>query len=140
MVSNYDTSFLHGPQCPQGLSGRVHKIDGYTYGLMHFQFVNWRNLLIKQAWYRCLEHITFPSKSINEINDRYALSKNEQGLGLKACPSEWFDGYTHFSAKAYDKPELWREKHVLEWFKQYGKSYFSQLDIWDVSWGKGLTK
>ena len=110
-------------------------MQGYDYGLLHFQFVNWRNLLIKQAWYRCLEHIRNPSKSIADINALYAPSKDESNLRTAKAPKAWFTNYTFFDPSLYQKAELWREKEVLKWFTQYGKNFFEQLDIWDIDWG-----
>ena len=133
---SYDSEFIHTPRVPANLSGRCHLAPGYTHGLLHFQFVNWRNLLVKQAWYRCLEHIREPEKSIEEINRRYAPSKDESGLGLKASPPEWLAGYSFFDLSIVSGPEMWREKQILGWFSEFGRDHFRQLDIWDVEWGQ----
>jgi len=134
---SYNSGFIHTTRTPH-LGGRVHTIKGYTYGMLHFQFVNWRNLLVKQSWYRCLERIRQPNKSIAKINQLYAPSKNEKNLGLKSSPAYWLDGYDFFDPTVYDQPEGWKEKQVLEWFELYGRNHFAGLDIWDVNWGVGL--
>jgi FkbM family methyltransferase len=136
----YLSDFIHTTRNPHNLSGTVHRIDGYGYGVLHFQFINWRNLLVKQAWYRCLERIRTPQKSAQEINDLYAPSKDETDLGLKPAPGEWFDGYEFFDSAIFAQPEEWREKQVLGWFTQYGKEFFRDLDIWDIDWGSKLTR
>jgi len=135
---SYSSDFIHTPRIPN-LAGHRHSIQGYSHGLLHFQFVNWRNLLIKQAWYRCLEKIRDPQKSSHGINSKYAPSKDEKGLGLKPSPKEWFDNYPFFDPLAFDKPETWREKQILSWFDSYEKKFFADLDIWDVDWGKNET-
>ena len=56
--------FLHTPRLPENLKGKTFKLEGYEYGFMHFQFIDWENLLVKQAWYRCLEHIRYSTKKI----------------------------------------------------------------------------
>lgn len=132
----YKSDFIHTSRVPDNLAGQTLVISGYEFGVLHFQFVNWRNLLIKQAWYRCLEHIHHPNKSITEINTRYAPSKDETGLGLKLAPPEWFGGYEFFEPAIFDQPETWREAQVLNWFEQYGRTFFAELDIWDVDWNK----
>lgn len=136
----YLSDFIHTSRTPAGLKGEVKRIEGYAHGVLHFQFVNWRNLLIKQAWYRCLEKIRIPEKSVDEINQRYAPSKDETNLGVRISPVEWFSGYTFFDARDFNKPEGWREKQVVGWFDYYGKDYFSGLDIGDINWGEGLKK
>jgi Tfp pilus assembly protein PilF/glycosyltransferase involved in cell wall biosynthesis len=135
-LCSHSSEFVHTPRVPANLSGRCHSLPGYAHGLLHFQFVNWRNLLVKQAWYRCLEHVRQPEKPVQEINNRYAASKDETGLGLKAAPSEWLAGYPFFDCSIVAGPETWREKQVLRWFEEFGRDHFRQLDIWDIEWGQ----
>lgn len=107
----------------------------FTAGLMHFQFVNWDNLLIKQAWYRCLEKIRDPNISIIEINQKYGESKKEANLRCLPTPAVWFTGYQDFLDKdIYLKAESWQKKQILQWFDQYGREFFKDLDIWDINW------
>lgn len=135
----YNSDFIHTSRTPYNLSGETYQVDeDYTYGVLHFQFVNWRNLLVKQAWYRCLERIRNPRKPVAQINALYRPSKDETNLGLKDAPQDWFLGYPFFDATAYRQPEQWREKQVLQWFEEYGQAFFAELDIGDVDWGKGL--
>jgi glycosyltransferase involved in cell wall biosynthesis/protein-L-isoaspartate O-methyltransferase len=136
---HYDSEFIHTKRTPNNLLGNTNRIEGYDFGVMHFQFVNWRNLLIKQAWYRCLERIRNPKKPISEINDIYALSKDETNLGLRPAPKEWFEGYNFFDKTILNTPDKWRENQVLEWVETYGKEYFDNLDIWDIDWGAGIS-
>ncbi len=133
---SYESRFIHTPRVPANLSGRKHLVPGYAQGLLHFQFVNWRNLLLKQAWYRCLERIRQPDKAATEINTLYAPSKDEAGLRLRPAPAEWFSGYTFFDPAVVDAPDSWREQQVLAWFSQYGRKFFQDLDIWDFPWGR----
>lgn len=136
----YSSDFIHTSRVPANLSGNTYPIKGYKYGVLHFQFVNWRNLLVKQAWYRCLERIRNPQKSTRDINNLYAPSKDEMNLGLQLSPEEWFEGYDFFDKTILDEAEVWREKQVLEWFEKYGRDYFKDLDIWDIDWGSDLYK
>lgn len=139
---SYTSDFIHTSRIPNNLSGKITKLknydNDYTHGIIHFQFVNWRNLLIKQAWYRCLEHIRNPSKSIREINIIYGESKKEQTIRTLQSPHQWFANYTFFDPTIYQAPELWREHQVLSWFDQYGITFFEELDIWDITWGSEI--
>jgi len=130
----YERTFIHIRRTPENLTGKVRTIEGYEYGMMHFQFVNWKNLLIKGAWYRCLERIRLPEKSDEEINRRYAPRTNEKNLGLKAASSFWFKGYNFFNPTVFNIPDSWRKKQVLQWFKEYGQDHFAGLDIWNIDW------
>jgi len=133
----YNSEFIHTGRTPP-MKGKVFTYKGYQHGMLHFQFVNWRNLLIKQAWYRCLEKIRLPDKSDTAINQRYAPSKDEKDLGTLPSPSYWFDGYSFFDPTVCNRPEGWREKQMLGWFAEYGEDFFRGLDIWDVKWGAGV--
>jgi len=134
--SQYDEVEFHLGRTPNH-RWETRIISGYEYGMMHFQFANWRNLLVKQAWYRCLERIKHPQKSAQQINQIYAPSKDEDGIALRIAPEEWFKAYDFFNSQPFDMPERWREKQVLEWFEEHGSDYFADLDIWDIDWGKG---
>jgi glycosyltransferase involved in cell wall biosynthesis len=132
-TSAYNSDFIHTGRIPFQ-SKRSYKLSTYDVGLLHFQFVNWDNLLLKQAWYRCLERVRLPNKVVEEINKLYAPSKNEEGLERQPSKLEWFGHYSFFDASVYDKPDNWRKKQVNQWFNEYGKEYFSELDIWDIDW------
>lgn len=132
-IAKYEKKWLNAVRVPP-LNGTAHRIHGYDHGLLHFQFVNWNNLLIKQAWYRCLERIRNPQQSIKDINELYAPTKNENNLGLQTAPTMWLNGYDFFDATIYQQPEQWRTKQILSWFDEYGIDYFKDLDIWDIDW------
>lgn len=133
-VSNYHAQEFHLLRNPQGLTGKNLAIQSNEMGVMHFQFVNWENLLIKQAWYRCLELVKDETKSVAEINERYAPSKDETALGLVDVPREWFSSYPFFSPCYFTQLETWRSKQVISWFDEKGLDFFKDLDIWDVDW------
>ena len=132
---SYQSDFINTRRTPGNLSGANKKIEGYEYGVMHFQFVNWRNLLIKQAWYRCLEHIRNPQKPISEINTLYAPACDETNIHVEKAPNYWFNNYDFFNAEIFNTPEVWREKQILLWFQLHGKDFFADLDIWNIDWG-----
>lgn len=134
----YRSQFIHTSRTPKNLKGKIHRIEGYEYGMLHFQFVNWRNLLVKQAWYRCLERIRTPEKSCAAINKIYAPSKDETNLHVESSPKDWFKMYNFIDFSVFQKTEKWRETQVINWLEQYGNDYFCNLDIWDIDWGKGL--
>ena len=134
----YHEQIFHLERVPSNINGKSYRIEGYKYGVLHFSFVNWANLLTKQAWYRCLERIMHPQKSVHEINALYGTTKDETNIELKKSLPEWFSSYECFEEAIYDAPDQWREKQVLEWFEHYGREHFAELDIWDIDWGGGV--
>lgn len=105
--------------------------NDFSKGLMHFQFVNWDNLLAKQAWYRCLEKIRNPVVNTTIINRIYGESKDETGLATRQAPAEWFAGYSFFNRTVYEQVPSWHAQQIRLWIATYGADYFKELDIWD---------
>ena len=125
--SEYHSKFIHTSRIPK-MKGKRIKITDKDLGLLHFQFVNWTNLELKQRWYRCLERVRDPEKSVEAINKKYAASVDESGLMLADTPKSWFCGYPFFDKKMLDIPENWRLAQMLQWQEEYGKEFFSGLD------------
>ena len=67
------------------------------YGMLHFQFINWPNVVKKQSWYKCLERIRTPEKSIDAINQRYVFSMDTSHEETSPVKSIWFNGYDFFN-------------------------------------------
>lgn len=133
-ASTFDSGFIHTARAPATLQGQRHRLEGYDMGLLHFQFVNWENLKVKQAWYRCLERIRDPAKPTAAINELYAPSTDERELGLRPAPSSWYAGYPFLDPSIFQVPDGWRKRQVRGWFEQYGREFFRDLQIWDVDW------
>lgn len=132
-IAGYPQGFLHCSPLPKGLDGTYYPSSDTTWGILHFQFVNWRNLLIKQAWYRCLELIHDPKLSTRQLNFMYGRSKDETNIKFKASRAIWFD-YPFFDASIFEIPEESRKKQIHAWFAVYGRDFFKDLDIWDIDW------
>jgi glycosyltransferase involved in cell wall biosynthesis len=126
----YSSEFIHTSRIPRNLEGKENVIEGYEKGLLHFQFVNWENLKIKQYWYKCLERIRMPEKSIDEINERYLPALSEFNLKTMDSKESWFEGYDFLNFSLLEEKEEWRKKQILEWFSKYGTDYFKDLNIW----------
>lgn len=130
--ATYRSDFIHTMRVP-AMQGNQYRFPN-THGVLHFPHIDWRSLLIKMAWYRCMERIRLPHKTSQEINRGYARCVDETGLRTYDTPMEWYEGYDFFDPVQASCPEVWREKQILQWFDHYGKDYFADLDIWDIDW------
>lgn len=120
-------------------------IDNLNYSILHFRFVNWKNILIKRSWYMCLEwiraHKNFSEddliKRAAQINFFYSSIEdfNEEGMNLKPVNPDWLN-YPFFNGKGFLSDEQWRSKQILKWFREYGREFFACLDIWDIDWDR----
>lgn len=124
--SEYQSRFIHTSRIPR-MKGKCSKLHGDDIGLLHFQFVNWPNLELKQRWYRWLERVRDPEKTVEEINRKYATSVDESGLLLADTPQSWFEGYPFFDKAIFDLPDNWRLVQMRDWEKEFGEGYFEGL-------------
>jgi glycosyltransferase involved in cell wall biosynthesis len=124
--SEYQSRFIHTSRVPR-MKGKCSKLHADDIGLLHFQFVNWPNLELKQRWYRWLERVRDPEKTVEEINRKYATSVDESGLLLADTPQSWFDGYPFFDKAIFDLPDNWRLVQMRDWEKEFGEGYFEGL-------------
>ncbi|HAB37798.1 MAG TPA: hypothetical protein DCE52_07380 [Rhodobacteraceae bacterium] len=125
--AQYKSRFIHTSRVPK-LKGRRYDLREGGVGLLHFQFVNWSNLKLKQRWYRYLELVREPSRPVEEINQKYAASVDESDIRLSDVPAEWLSGYPYFDESICDAPDLWRKNQIEEWEKKHGVSFFEGLD------------
>jgi len=125
----FESGFIHTLRRPGNLiDGKEIKIfPRETYGILHFDRVNWDNVLIKTIWYKCMERIRLPEKSIGRINYFYKRWTDETGIQLYPSPKEWFDGYEFFDASVYNYKDVWRENQIKQWVRAYGQEYFEGL-------------
>ncbi len=140
-----DSGFIHVYRLPFNRKSQEKDIliTDINYNLMHFRFVNWHNNAIKQAWYMCLELIRSrentsykPSpRTAQDVNFYYKklTSFNEKNIHLTKANPEWFD-YPFFDPTCYKAEVRWRKNQVLQWFDQYGRDFFKELDIWQINW------
>lgn len=133
-IAVYPDSLIHTPRIPRPLNGTKKGLgDPQTHGLLHFQSVNWRNMLIRQAWYQCFERIHFNNVDPKEIAAAYHRVTNENNIIVEPCPSYWFT-YDFLDKKVFEQPEQWREQQIAAWVKQYGFDHFKDLSIWNINW------
>jgi len=126
-IALYKPKFIHCSRIPNMKRHPIEMRDDAV-GLLHFQFVNWDHLVLKQKWYRWLERVHNPSKPVEVINAKYARSLDETNLELTPVPEKWLSGYKDFDASGFDVPDECRIKQMKEWREQYGESFFEGLD------------
>jgi len=98
--------------------------------VLHFQFVFWRKLQIKQAWYRCQELIKNPKGSYS-INCTYATTMDDSGAETSPVPQEWLDGIVLPQESGEEGAKLQLEE-IFSLFNQYNVKFFEPLEIWHV--------
>jgi hypothetical protein len=127
-VCVYVPQFLHINRSPLTLKGGVNfELANPRYGLLHLGYLNWPSVEIRQVWYKCLERVRNPQKSIQEINSWYNACK-EKYFDTQEVPREWLSEYVFFDPSLYAHEGRWRMEQIERWVDQFGLSYFAGLD------------
>jgi glycosyltransferase involved in cell wall biosynthesis len=117
-TSWYPNVWLHTPRQPIK-NAVIQKLPAEIV-FLHFQFVAWPNVLIKQSWYKYLERIHGKA----QLND-YNLALDERNLKVEASKPEWFHDF--FDEDAFADLYAWRIKEMQTWKKQHGPELFTGL-------------
>lgn len=108
-VARYPEAYLHTPRVP---------VKGYCHALppeiifLHFQFVFWPNVLIKQTWYKMLERRRTTQEPAH-LNWAYGQALDETGLQTAPSKPEWF--YSFFDESAFMSLYQWRLAEMRKW-------------------------
>jgi hypothetical protein len=100
--------------------------------VFHFQFSSWDAFQIKQSWYRCLERVKNPDKSVSEINHNYSITLDDNNVVTTKAPDEWYRDVILPDLKNVYNNINWRTTQIKNWFDEYGVDYFKDLNIWHV--------
>lgn len=134
---------IHTPRTPTTGWEKI-KIEKDIGNMLHFQFTNWRSFQLKQGFYRCRDLIENEGRNINEINGKYAITKDTnkykskfakdiyEFTTTKKIDDSWTEGVNLPSLDKIYNQGVWRIKVIEEWFDSYGPSYFKDLDIWHI--------
>ena len=111
-----------------------------TGAVLHYQFSNWESFQLKQCWYRCSEFIQSNGTNHKQINDKYKITLEEDGIitnilnkfKTKKIPNYIYDDINLPDIEKIYSQSAWRLNQIENWFKEFGKEYFLELDIWHL--------
>lgn len=133
--TNYKPGFAHLSIVPEDFVDQAIKIDEIK--VLHYQFVDFERMLMKQRWARLLEFgkYTQPNfiKSII-LNNKYFITKDEEDIRLTQVKSSLIEAYPTFHKKS--PTESWHVEKSKEFIEEYGADNLKWLDIWDYDWNK----
>jgi hypothetical protein len=100
--------------------------------VMHFQFVNWNNFQLKQAWNMC-QHLLIEKISEPSINRMFFYTKFENFPKLKKIEPDWQKHIPseYFKDIYIDTRKFWIDKFG-KLFKENTIKNFEQLNIWHI--------
>jgi len=118
----------HAPRVPG--PDRTPQIRVKEAPLLHFQWVAWERVQMKQAWYACNELLH--DQDSFSINEKYAITKRDANERVSPAPPEWFADLS-IPPSLSDTGAGWHLTEILAWFDQFGVERFEPLDIWHVT-------
>jgi hypothetical protein len=101
--------------------------------VMHYQFINWKNFLLKQAYYMCSELIKM-KKTTFQINRKYFYTYFENFPKLNMINKYWLKDLDKrkFKDLYFDTSDYWKYKFKL-FFDKHNIILFKNLFIWNNS-------
>lgn len=120
-LSQYPDDWLHTRRIP--MQAKVtHRLPPEVV-FLHFQFISWPNVLIKQTWYKFLERLR--GSDPKHLNWAYNQALNETGLRTERSKPEWFHGF--FNEADFMGLYTWRIKEMQAW-KKANPELFTDLN------------
>lgn len=130
----YQGGVLHTPRNPFVSSNTISKTIKLElpFAVLHFAWVNTRDVYLKHAWYRCIERI-INKKSIEEVNKLYDVTGTDNIRNdIEKIPDEWY--YDFIDLSVYAQKDTTRQNQILKWINEYGSDYFKGLILWQDKW------
>jgi len=98
--------------------------------VLHFQFVPWERVQMKQAFQRCRE-LTLHTDTAKGINYKYEQTLDNPNAKTESVPAKWIDKFK-LSEKLSKSPRDWFYKSILQYFKDNGIAFYEPVQIWQI--------
>lgn len=131
--TNYKPGFAHLSIVPEDLVNDAIQVEDIK--ILHYQFVDFERMLMKQRWARLLEFGSYTQPTFLKsiiLNNKYYITKDEQNLKLSQVKNNWIDLYPEF--KRQTSKESWHVNTSIEFIQKYNAKNLRWLDIWDFNW------
>ncbi len=133
--ANHEGQKIHSTRIPLPKDNPTIALNAIK--IIHFQFTDWERMKSKHRWYQCHERINFLKKSSIAIYRMYHQIYSFQKEHYAPIPQAWFEDYEKLGidiSSVYCEGKLFWDREILNFFDQYGASYFKREAIWDVDW------
>jgi hypothetical protein len=128
-LSQFTAMAPHTSRTPETTAGNLWTtVSRKKAAVLHFQFVDFASVQVKQAWYRCLDFLR--GDSALAVNERYSITMDGPHVRTKPVPDTWLEGLSLPTGPLQSPP--WRLAQILQLFDQNGIATFEPLEIWHV--------
>lgn len=102
-------------------------------GMLHYQFADYRRLQVKHAWYKMMERVKYPDKSVEKIEAQYSVALDETGLKLDRIPPDWLLDYVPYcQTEVLMGLRSWHYDECERMWAERGPAYFAGLNLFGV--------
>ena len=126
----YPDVWMHTPRTPgENREDNRLTLNPKHGAVLHWQFSEFTNFQLKQAFYRVSELIKLGANHAANINQKYSISMDDERSKVKRIEPGW---YIDTMPKLTHDVDAWRVKTILDYFDMYGIETFERLQIWHI--------
>lgn len=106
--------------------GNIVRLPSSAGVILHFQFVDFRQAQMKQAWYRCVE-LTQSKRGPRRINHMYSITLDDENVRCADITDTWLEALKHETRL--------NDSHlhaIIALFNEHGILTFEPLEIWHI--------
>jgi len=130
-ISAYEKIALHEGRTPGQMTASNNRVLPRKVGVtLHFQFVPWERVQMKQAYIRCLDYST-GSDTPKGINYKYEETLETDRVRTDKVPAEWISGMK-MQKNLASMPHDWFYDALIAKFDEKGIEYFEPMQIWHI--------
>ncbi len=131
--TNYLPGFAHLSIVPEAYMENAKQIENIK--VLHYQFVDFPRMLMKQRWARLLEFGKYTQPKVLKsmiLNNKYYPTKDEHAIQLAEVPKAWTLPYPDFIK--IETVQSWHADACEKFITEYKPKNLRWLDIWDHDW------
>jgi glycosyltransferase involved in cell wall biosynthesis len=125
----FTDQFLSEARTP-GQNNSIKRLPESKGVVLHFQFVAWQRVILKQSYYRMRELIE-KRRSARRINATYSITLPSSTITTREAPSDWFKNLI-LPKEFGEESTGWYIEQIFQWFDKYGIQFFEPLQIWQI--------
>jgi len=127
---SYPDVWMHTPRTPGVSDDSKDLVLNPKHGaVMHFQFTEFGNFQIKQAFYRMSELVKLGPENWMSINQKYSITLEDPNVKVRCIEDSW---YVNPMPKIGSNLDEWRLEVIKDYFDEYGCVFFENLQIWHI--------
>ena len=125
--------YHHHNRCPAGAFGTLQEpfANRDMGGACHLQWVDWRRVQAKHAWYKMMERVRYDTDP-GKLNKIYGQALDETHIQINKMPRQWTIGWEALFKEIRIGPPYWHAEECKRMLEEHGRAKFAGLDLFGV--------